>query len=116
ALDLGGPLPGDVLVLELTYGLPEGGAELQAARPATAVPSHDGDIGVVFNRMTAVSAPAPQAPRPPPGRPRRASWPRSMSGALARVASAGGRRPTWPRRRTSAWSSGRRSRTSRSRC
>ncbi len=59
ALDLGGPLPGDVLVFELTYGLPEGGAELQAARPATAVPSHEGDIGVVFNRMTAVTTPAP---------------------------------------------------------
>lgn len=42
----------EVTVYELAYGLPEGGAALQAARPATAVPSQDGDSSFVYNRVT----------------------------------------------------------------
>lgn len=35
-----------------SFGLPEIGAPLQAARPSTAVPSQDGDVSVVFARVT----------------------------------------------------------------
>ena len=39
----------DVHVADLTPGLPAEGATLLAARPATAVPVHDGDMTVVTN-------------------------------------------------------------------
>lgn len=41
----------ELTILAHTYGLPESGAALQAARPSTAAPSQDGDVSVVFARV-----------------------------------------------------------------
>ena len=46
----------DMALVGQRSGLPPGGTELQAARPATAVPSQDGDVSVVLNL---VSVPVP---------------------------------------------------------
>lgn len=41
----------DIVLMDFTAGLPEGGAALQAARPATASPTQDGDQTLVFNTI-----------------------------------------------------------------
>lgn len=42
----------ELTIVAHSFGLPEIGAPLQAARPSTAVPSQDGDVSVVFARVT----------------------------------------------------------------
>jgi hypothetical protein len=43
--------PVDILIGEQRYGLPPDGAKLEAARPATTVPSQTGDTVIVFGKL-----------------------------------------------------------------
>ena len=50
-LELTGAEPVEVLVVDYSLGLPEAGAALLQARPATAVPYQEGDLTVVWRRV-----------------------------------------------------------------
>jgi hypothetical protein len=51
-LVLDGAGPVEATVLDQSPGLPPGGAALQAARPADAVPSQEGDVTIVTAHVT----------------------------------------------------------------
>jgi hypothetical protein len=42
----------ELQVFDMSYGLPDGGGILQAARPSTALPFQEGDITVAYRRLT----------------------------------------------------------------
>jgi hypothetical protein len=42
----------DLTLGEQTYGLPEDGGKLARARPATTIPSQNGDNTIVFGKLT----------------------------------------------------------------
>jgi hypothetical protein len=50
-LELGAKKPVEIILLSQRYGIPSGGAKLQAARPKTAVISQNGDTTILINRV-----------------------------------------------------------------
>ncbi len=50
-LTLAAKKPVDITLVEQRYGLPPGGAKLQAARPKTAIVSQNGDVTVLINAV-----------------------------------------------------------------